>query len=130
MRVRIGDALLRTVWAVAILFTHTASACADEAGTPPIQACLACHRVGPEGPDLGPSLVGVMGRKAGSLPDYRYSGAMRRSDLVWDAATLSRFLIDPQATVPGNRMPFSGVSAQDAQAIVKYLESLSAKSSP
>jgi cytochrome c len=87
-------------------------------------ACAACHNV--EGADgLGPHLNGVIGRKAGSVPGFNYSPAMKRADLVWDAQTLDRFLANPQQAVPGNRMPFSGLpDATTRTDVVAYLTSL------
>jgi cytochrome c len=83
--------------------------------------CLACHTEAPDA--LGPSLKGVVGRKAGSLEDFRYSNAMARADLVWDDANLRDYLCDPQAKVKGNHMPFSGfANAGDADDVVAYLQ--------
>ena len=50
-----------------------------------------------------------MGRKAGSLEEYRYSAAMKRSDVTWDAVALDKYVTDPQAFIPGNRMAFAGI---------------------
>jgi cytochrome c len=83
-------------------------------------ACLACHTERPDA--LGPSLKGVVGRKAGSLDDFRYSSAMMRSGIVWDDANLRDYLRDPQAKVRGNHMPFSGFAmASDADDVIAYL---------
>jgi cytochrome c len=88
-------------------------------------ACLACHGDATHKPTIGPSLIGVFGRKAGSLPDFRYSPAMRRSNIVWDDASLRQYIINPQATVKGNRMPYGGIgSAADADDIIAYLHTL------
>ena len=87
------------------------------------QACAACH--GDKGGDLGPSLAGVVGRKAGSREDFRYSGPMSRSGLVWDEATLKAFIREPQEVVRGTRMPFGGMdSAADIDDLVAYLAAL------
>jgi cytochrome c len=84
-------------------------------------ACMACH--GPAA--LGPSLTGVVGRKAGSIPGFLYSRVMKGSDITWDEQTLERFIADPQQVVPGNRMPFAGLedAAQRAE-VVRYLKTL------
>ncbi len=74
------------------------------------EQCAACHSLGDPGDYDGPSLKGVIGRKAGSLEDYRYSAAMKRSDVTWDATTLDKYVADPQAFIPGNRMAFAGIS--------------------
>ena len=72
--------------------------------------CAACHSLGDPGDFEGPLLKGVFGRKAGSLEDYRYSAAMKRSGVTWDAASLDAYITDPQAFIPGNRMAFAGIA--------------------
>jgi cytochrome c len=87
------------------------------------KACAACHTDRPDA--LGPSLVGVVGRKSGSLEDFRYSNAMKRASLIWNEANLKAYLKDPQAKVKGNRMPFSGLdNPQDIDDVVAYLATL------
>ena len=89
------------------------------------QACAACHGKDGKGGTLGPNLVGVVGRKAGTLDDFRYSNAMKRSNVVWDDGNLRAYVADPQAKVKGNRMPFSGIgNERDAEDIVAYLKTL------
>jgi cytochrome c len=99
----------------------SAAAAADAAhGKELFLTCLACHTEKSDA--IGPDLRGVFGRKSASLDDFRYSGPMRRANLVWDAPTLRAYLIDPQAKVKGNRMPFGGVaSPSEADDIVAYL---------
>ena len=86
--------------------------------------CRTCHTVKEGDNRLGPSLAGVVGRKAGSLPGYSYSDAMKNSGLTWDEATLDRFITNPEAAVAGNNMkPFAGVaSADDRAKIIAYLK--------
>jgi cytochrome c len=109
---------------VAGLVSGTAALAADvEHGKQVFQACAACHTDKPDG--LGPSLKGVVGRKAASLDDFRYSGPMRRANLVWDDANLRQFLADPQAKVAGTRMPFGGLNdPKDVDDVVAYLATL------
>jgi cytochrome c len=71
--------------------------------------CRACHTVQPGVNNVGPSLAGILGRKAGAGDDFRYSPAMKRSGITWDAAALGAFIKDPQGVVPGNRMPYAGM---------------------
>jgi cytochrome c len=87
-------------------------------------ACSACHAV--SGVDrLGPHLNGVIGRKAGTVQGFNYSPAMKRANLVWDAATLEEYLASPQKSVPGNRMPFGGMQDEAKRAaIAAYLATL------
>jgi len=81
-----------------------------EKGKAVFEQCAACHSLDGSGDYDGPTLKGVIGRKAGSLEDYRYSAAMKRSDVTWDAGTLDEYVADPQAFIPGNRMAFAGIS--------------------
>jgi len=87
------------------------------------QSCAACHSDKPDA--LGPNLVGVIGRKAGSRDDFRYSNAMQRAGFTWDAASLRQYLADPQAKVKGNRMPFSGLNdPKDIEDVIAYIGTL------
>jgi cytochrome c len=85
--------------------------------------CASCHDIS-DAPSakLGPNLKGVIGRPSGSLPGYRYSQAMMGAHLVWNDATLDRWLTQPNALVPGTAMAFAGLaSEQDRQAVIAYL---------
>ena len=83
--------------------------------------CIACHTEKPDA--IGPSLKGVFGRKSAALEDYRYSNAMKRANLTWDETSLRDYIVDPQARVKGNRMPFAGVrSPNDADDLVAFLK--------
>lgn len=85
--------------------------------------CAACHTVGQSGGKIGPSLNGVVGRKAGSVAGYAYSPAMKASGLKWDVATLARFLQAPSKTVPGTKMFFPGLpDPQDRADLTAYLQ--------
>lgn len=107
----------------AILMGAPAMAANLDHGKQVFQACAACHTEKPDA--LGPSLKGVVGRKSAALDDFRYSGPMRRVNLVWDAATLRQFLADPQAKVAGTRMPFGGLSdGTDLDDVIAYLATL------
>ncbi|CFN92390.1 cytochrome c [Bordetella pertussis] len=67
--------------------------------------CLACHALAYD--RVGPRHCGLLGRKAGSVPGFAYTQAMKDSGLTWDAATLDRFLADPLKTVPGTAMTYA-----------------------
>jgi cytochrome c len=91
------------------------------------QVCRSCHTTKEGDNRLGPSLRGVIGRKAGSLPNYsNYSDSMKNADLVWDKNNMERFIANPDQVVPGNNMkPFAGVASADERAkIVAFLESV------
>jgi cytochrome c len=84
-------------------------------------ACAACHSDKPDA--IGPSLRGVYGRKSGSLEDFRYSNAMMRANLTWNDDNLRAYIKDPQAKVPGNRMPFGGLQDEkDVDDVIAYLK--------
>ncbi len=94
----------------ALLLAFAGSAQAQSVAVPKsFELCAACHSMAAGEHVNGPSLAKLINRQAGSVESFRYSGPMKRSGLVWDAQTLRKFLTDPQATVPGNRMPFSGM---------------------
>ncbi len=83
------------------------------------QSCMGCHSLGEN--DVGPRHRGVVGRAAGSVPDYAYSAALRKSGLVWTPANLDKWLTNPQKLVPGTKMYFSVVKPQDRADIIAYL---------
>ena len=84
------------------------------------EVCTQCHTLGAVA--AGPDLIGVVGRKAGTSPDYPYTAGMKASGLTWTPANLERFLANPQATVPGTAMAgVSVASAADRANIVAYL---------
>ena len=84
--------------------------------------CFICHDTTPGKNKLGPSLAGVIGRKAGSEPGFAYSPAMKGAGFTWDEQALDQYLTDPRAKVPGNKMMFIGVkSADERHAIIEYL---------
>jgi cytochrome c len=77
-------------------------------------ACRTCHMVKEGDNRLGPNLHQIIGRKAGSLPDYNYSSAMKEAGFVWDKETLERFIANPDEVVPGNNMkPYGGLASSD-----------------
>ena len=73
---------------------------------------------------LGPNLYKINGRKAGSLPNYAYSSSLKGADLVWDKATLDRFIANPDQVVSGHSMrPYGGLASADERAkVVDFLE--------
>ena len=87
-------------------------------------ACRTCHTLREGDNRLGPTLHKIVGRKAGALPNYAYSSAMKAADTVWDKATLDRFIANPDQVVPGHNMkPYGGIaSVEDRAKIVAFLE--------
>ena len=108
---------------LAVLAGAASPALADAPPPPPAFAqCAACHTVQPGRNAFGPSLAGLSGRRAASLPGYAYSEALKKSGLTWNAATLDRWLKGPQQVVPGTRMPFGGIpDAAKRKQVVDYL---------
>lgn len=90
------------------------------------RVCTSCHIVAKDGPKrLGPTLFGLVGRKAGSIEDFRYSAANKNSNMVWSAETLDPYLTDPKKVIPGTIMAFAGVKNADQRAdLIAYLETL------
>jgi cytochrome c len=109
---------------VALLLIGTARAESDAArGEAKFQDCAACHKLEAGANNLGPSLHGIFERKAGELADFRYSPAIKRSGIAWTPEALEKFIADPQAMVPGNRMPYAGMAgAADRADLIAYLQ--------
>jgi cytochrome c len=88
--------------------------------------CGICHVVVKGGPNgIGPNLFGIVGRKAGTAPQFNYSGAMKNSGITWTDEKLEAYVAHPQAVVPGNRMAFAGITnPHDVEDLVAYLKTL------
>ena len=102
----------------------------EKAGANVFKKCAACHAVGEGAKNrVGPELNDVVGRTAGTAPDYKYSNAMKEAGekgLVWGDETLHKYLENPKAFIPGNKMTFPGLKKEDERdAVVAYLRSFS-----
>ena len=87
--------------------------------------CKACHSVEPGTNGIGPTLAGIWGDRAGVVPGFEFSDAMKNSGLVWNQATLDRYLTDPRGVVPGTKMAYGGLKdAAQRQAVINYLKTL------
>jgi cytochrome c len=84
--------------------------------------CTACHAI--DSNKTGPAHRGVMGRRVGSLPGYRYSDELARSRLRWTPQTLNLWLEDPEELVAGQRMGFQVDNAQERADLIAYLATL------
>ncbi len=85
--------------------------------------CKICHSLKKGKKEIGPSLYGVIGRKAGTVAGLRYSKAMKKSGVVWDDKTLDAFLTKPKKFIPGNKMIFAGIKKQkDRDNLIAYLK--------
>ncbi|MBN9510829.1 MAG: c-type cytochrome [Alphaproteobacteria bacterium] len=120
MRTTLGGLLL------ALAVAATAPAGDPAAGERVFSArCAFCHSATAGRNGTGPSLFGVVGRKAGQAPDYRYSDANRTADVTFDAATLEKYLTSPRAVIPGTKKSFSGLkSAAQRDDVIAYLATL------
>lgn len=113
------------------LLAVTAGAHAEaQSGDPQVafnNACRTCHSMREGDHRLGPSLNGVVGRKAGSVEGYTFSSAMQSSGIVWDEKNLDAFIANPDRVVHGNAMkPYGGIDdAAQRKEIVAYLKSIS-----
>jgi cytochrome c len=123
--------------ALPLLLALLSAARADpERGERVFQRCYACHSVVAGEDKLpGPNLHGVLGRRAGTLPGFRFSSAMidagAARGLVWTRATLDAFLADPHSVVPGTEMAVPGLSEPgDRRDVIDYLEKAGAAASP
>jgi cytochrome c2 len=87
--------------------------------------CTVCHSTTPGKTIIGPSLAGVYGHKAGQVPGFQFSDAMKNSGMVLNEKNLDAFLANPTAKVPGTTMAFAGVKDEDQrEAIIDYLKTL------
>lgn len=87
--------------------------------------CATCHQTAPGRNGLGPTVAGVVGRKAAAVPGYKYSAAMQRSGIVWSPTALNAYLLKPAAKVPGTKMAFAGLTKPEDRAnVIAYLATL------
>src|SRR6266436_5531089 len=106
-----------------------AEPCDAARGERDFRACAPCHSLEPNRNMTGPSLAGVWGRKAGSLPSFeRYSPALKTSGVVWNAEMLNTWIEAPAKMIPHNRMTFAGIPDAQARAdLIAYLKSAAAE---
>jgi cytochrome c len=93
------------------------------AGEKDFVVCRACHQIGPNAKNgVGPVLNGIVGRAAGTYPDYAYSPANKDSGLVWGPDELDKYLTAPQTVVPHTKMIFAGLKdAQKRKDVIAFL---------
>jgi cytochrome c len=126
--------MLRFLFAagVVIMAPVTASAQDAEAGKKVFAKCAACHMIGPAATNkVGPTLNGVIGRKAGTEEGFAYSDAMKKVGWVWDEATFKDYIADPKKKVPGNKMLFPGVKDEaERDDLYAYVSSIGPDGNP
>ena len=115
------------VAALAIV-TASSTAYADGdavAGKSVFNKCAICHSAAPGKTVIGPTLFGIVGRPSASIAGFSYSDAMKAANKTWDEATLSVYLTDPKALVPGTKMTFAGLpKPEDRANLIAYLATL------
>jgi cytochrome c len=95
---------------VTAAISSSADAQEQAAGELVFKQCNICHQVGENARnEVGPILNGIVGRKAGTTPDYEYSPGFRNVSLVWDEASLKEYIKDPKSMFPGTKMAFPGL---------------------
>jgi len=119
---------------LASLLAGTSAWAAGDAvrGAMVFRACSACHSTTPGEQMTGPSLAHAFQRKAGTVAGFdRYSDAMKHADIVWDDATLDRWLANPARFIPGTSMTFPGLrESQSRQDVIAYLKAVSEGRAP
>jgi len=104
------------------IMTLFASTSVDD-GAKVFKKCTACHSIAQGGGNkIGPTLWGVLGRKAGSISDYKYSKAMAAHGKTWSFDEMNNFLIKPKDWIKGTKMSFAGLkNAKDRAAVILYM---------
>ena len=95
-----------------------------KAGKKVFKKCKACHSLKEGNNKVGPTLYNIIGTTAGTNPDFRYSGAMAESGVVWDVDTLAAFLTKPKDVIPDTSMAFGGLKKpEQVDDLIAYLQS-------
>ncbi|MDC0052097.1 cytochrome c family protein [bacterium] len=104
------------------IMTLFASTSAAE-GEKVFKKCAACHSIAQGGANkIGPALWGVIGRNAGSVPDYKYSKAMSAHGKPWTFDEMNGFLIKPKDWIKGTKMSFAGLkNEKERAAVILYM---------
>ncbi len=96
------------------------------AGESAFVQCQTCHAVEPGVNRIGPSVHGIVGREAGTVPDYNYTPANANSGIVWTPEKLFQYLENPQRVIPGTKMAFGGITDPQQRAnLIAWLETQS-----
>ena len=120
---------VRAIVAALVLGAGSASAVsaqeADAARQQFLTSCGVCHTVEADAPPRqGPNLLGIFGRKAGKIQNFKYSDALAKADLTWDEPTLDRWIEDAAAVLPGTIMPYRQRDPDKRKLVIDFLKSL------
>jgi len=131
---RVNDAEIRVIadWAREAEGSSSGQADTPAGGGDPTRGaalfekrCTGCHSLTQN--HQGPRLQGVYGRTSGSVADYAYSPALKKSNVVWDQTTLDKWISDPDAFIPGNEMDFLVSKPQERLDLIAFLRQTSGK---
>jgi cytochrome c len=109
----------------------TAAAQDAASGANVFHQCQICHAIGPNAQNkIGPELNGLDGRHSGTVANYSYSDANKNSGIVWNETTFKEYIVNPQAKIPGTKMPFPGLKdPQQVNDLWAYLKQFNADGS-
>ena len=111
------------IGAAALLFTFGRAAADDDGEKVFKRQCGTCHTTEAGKNRIGPSLGGIVGRKAGSAPGFSYSDANKNSGVTWDVAMLDQYLVDPRKFIPGTKMVFIGLKKpEERRNLIDFLK--------
>jgi cytochrome c len=124
----VARCLPTAIIAGALALTSTAALAQGDAaeGEKVFNKCKACHAVDEPQNKIGPHLVGIFGRPAGSVEDFNYSDAMKESGVTWNEETIAAYLADPRGYIKGNRMALAGLEEEEIADLIAYLKQESA----
>ena len=98
-----------------------------EKGEKVINKCKTCRVADEEKNKIGPTLMGIFGRQAGSVEGFKYSDAMKESGITWDEVTIDEYIANPKTIVPKGKMAFAGLTKeQDRADLIAYLKEVTA----
>ena len=109
---------------IVFVFNNNAFAADAAKGEKLFTKCKACHNADAPKHKVGPHLVGILGRTAGTVDGYtKYSKAIKDSGIVWDEANLDKWLTNPKGMYPGTKMIYPGLKkAEDRADVIEYLK--------
>ena len=116
--------ILVVIGMIIIILTVSIANTADPVkGKKVFKKCVACHSLQEGKNKIGPSLYNLLGRKAGSVEGYKYSKAMKNSNVVWDVESLDKFFTKPRKFIKKTKMSFRGIKKKSLRDdIISYLK--------